>query len=111
MSLPWEWRRNTAEYVEATYRSSVNLTGVPVELNLATPGTTPATGWLPAVWQSITPPDPAVPNAKWVGIIRTSDIVTFSLAAFPRGTYEVLVRLTDTPEVPIHRAYLGTITG
>lgn len=100
------FRRNTVEYVEATYAADVDLTGLTVELVLASPGTTPTTGWLPATFGTV-----AAGSGTWTAVARTNSVVTFSAANFPQYAYEVLVRLTDTPEVPITAAYLAVIDG
>jgi hypothetical protein len=104
VSLQREWRRDTTEYVEASYVADVNLTGLPVAIAICAPGATPV--WLPATFRAVTGASP-----QWSAVARTNDVVTFSAALYPRTTYEVLVKLTDTPEVPIVRAYLATITG
>jgi hypothetical protein len=82
------------EYVVVTVTSDVTLGTQPVVLSLDK-GVT----WLPCTWVG----DPGTTRKA-----RTTDTVTFD-PAMPAT--EVLVRVTDTPEVPIIRAGVLNVLG
>lgn len=83
--------RGTEEFITATAVADRTLAAQTVEIAISR-GDTHV--WLPAEWIG----DPATTRKA-----RTVDTVVFG-DDYPRSTYEVFVRVSDSPEVPIMRA-------
>ncbi len=83
----------TSEYVSVTVTSDVSLSAQPVTVSLDRGAT-----WLPATWQG---------SAGTTRTARTTSPVTFAST----GLKTVLVKVTDTPEVPIIEAGRISVNG
>lgn len=95
MAREIEIPRGSAEYVKAVVTADVNLS-MTVEMALTKTGA--AHTWLPAEWTG---------SVGLTRTARTTAAQTFSTANYPASSYQVYVRLTDTPELPIVKA--GTV--
>jgi hypothetical protein len=95
------------EYVSASITATVagapyNPTSDLVEFSFPTPGARP-TVWYPGSW------DPA-PNPRTNVYTAICLIGPTGTANPPIGTYQVFIRVTDNPEIPILPAGLLTLT-
>jgi hypothetical protein len=86
------------EYVHAPVTSDVDL-DMDVEMSIREPGEDHV--WLPAEWTG---------EVGTTRTARTAAPVDFSIGNYPASSYDVCVRLTDSPEVPIVDAGDLTIT-
>lgn len=90
--------QTSKEYVSATVTADVTLNAQTVEIAIRA-GTEAAFTWLPAQWLG---------SAGTTRQCRTTNPVDFTAVAYPKTPYEVYVRVTDTPEIPLLHA--GTLT-
>lgn len=81
--------RDSVEYVTTPVTADVDLDmTVAISIRFGTA----AHVWLPAEW---------VGTLGTTRTARTTSVVTFSAAAYPKSQYKVYVKLTDSPEVPL----------
>jgi len=81
--------RDSVEYITTPVTADIDL-DMTVAISIRY-GTT-AHVWLPAEW---------VGTLGTTRTARTTSVVTFSAAAYPKASYKVYTRLTDSPEAPI----------
>lgn len=101
MTDPPKYPRGTVEFVKAIVTANVTLTdAMPVSISISTGdnGAGYVHTWLPGTWEG-------VEGTKRTA--RTTSAVTFDVA-YPRGTYSLFVKLTDSPEIPLIDA--GTVS-
>jgi hypothetical protein len=92
--------RGTIEYVKALVKADVTLDDtVSVSLSLSTGNDSIGYvhTWLTGAWEGA---------AGTQRTARTASAVTFD-SAYPKGTYSLFVKLTDSPEIPLINA--GTV--
>lgn len=82
-----QFERDTQEYVKAEITADVSLT-MGVDVSISRGG---AYSWQAGTWLG---------SAGTTRTVRTTAPVTFTVANFPKNSYTVHVRLTDT-EIPI----------
>ncbi len=74
---------------------SVDITGDAVQIAFTTPGTDPVTNdWNAAIWQTDSTTTP--PTYTACCLVGPTGVVTLA-----KGRYEMWVKVTDSPEVPV----------
>lgn len=87
MTADIKLERDTQEYVKAEVTADVSLT-MGVDISISRGG---VYVWQPGTWLG---------SAGTTRTVRTTSLVNFTVANFPKGVYTVHVRLNDT-EIPI----------
>lgn len=97
-------RADSTEYATATITTDHDITGKQIEVALPDTGTDPAT-WFVATVVGVTD----LGNGSWKATYRLLIGPTGGQITLAKGsTYDWVVKVTDTPEVPIRLA--GTVT-
>lgn len=94
--------QGSKEYVSATVTADVTLNAQTVEVAIRDGSQGAAFVWLPAQW---------VGPSGTTRQCRTTSPVDFTAVAYPTTPYEVYVRVTDSPEIPIVHAGTLLVTG
>lgn len=96
-------RSDSREWLPAEVTANVVLDAQPVYIAVELWGSTAEPTWHEAEWVGV------------AGAIRTAQILvgpggTPSVTELAPGTYRVLVKVTDTPEIPTFEAFLLRVT-
>lgn len=96
--MPLTIRPDSTEYVTATVTADHDLTGVAIEVALPVAGVAPAT-WIAADVLSVA----EGAAGKWVATYRILVGPASGDVALEAGTYDWILRVTDSPEVPVRK--------
>lgn len=99
-----ELRSDSTEFVTATVTADHDITGRVIEVALPLAGTAPST-WYTAEVVSVLDTG----NAQWKATYRILVGPTGAVTLTP-GTYDWIVKVTDSPEIPVRLAGTVTIT-
>lgn len=89
---------STIEYIRSSVTASVTLDAQVVEMQLTAKTPTGSPPQTPVSWQA----------AAWVGAAGTTRTCRSLFGPLNPGQYDLWVRVTDTPEVPVRVS--GTVT-
>lgn len=101
--MPMTIRADSTEYVTATVTADHDITGDPIEVATPTKAGAPET-WTATTVLSVVEATPG----KWTATYRLLMGPAGGDIALAAGTYDWLVRVTDTPEQPVRK--VDTIT-
>lgn len=102
--MPLSMRADTLEYATATITADHDITGKTIEVSLPAAGNAPST-WVAADVVDVTPVAGDRYIAKYRILIGPAGQITLT-----PGSYDWTVRLTDTPEIPVRKVDVLTIT-
>lgn len=96
--MPLTIRPDSTEYVTATVTADHDLSEATIEVAL------PVTGVLPETWITADVVSVAEVSAgKWVATYRVLVGPASGDVALEAGTYDWILRVTDSPEVPVRK--------
>ena len=100
--MPMTIRADSTEYVTATVTADHDITGDVIEV------ATPAKGQAPTTWTAATVLGVEQAGQKWTATYRLLMGPAAGDIALDAGQYDWLIRVQDTPEVPVRK--VDTIT-
>lgn len=104
--MPLTMRADTTEYVTATVTADHDLTGVGISVAVPVTNVAPTT-WYSASVQSVVS---TLGGSRWVATYRILIGPSGGAVQLTAGSYDWTVKVTDSPEVPIRKAGVLTIT-
>lgn len=104
--MPLTMRADSTEYVTATVTADHDINGKSIDVSIPVTNTAPTT-WYPATVIGV------VANSgstRWTATYRLLVGPAGGVTQLSVGSYDWTCRLTDTPEVPVRKAGVLTIT-
>lgn len=95
--MPLTIRPDSTEYVTATVTADHDITGDTIEVALPVSGVAPVT-WIGADVLSV-----VEVSGKWVATYRILVGPASGDVSLEAGTYDWILRVTDSPEVPVRK--------
>ncbi len=104
-------RTATTEYLTATVTADHDITGRAIELAVPETGTVAVTWFATQVLSVVdVTPTGQPPGTRWLATYRVLLGPQGGILSLPPGTYDWTIRVIDTPERPVRKVSLLTVT-
>lgn len=104
--MPLTMRADTTEYVSASVTADHDLTGATISVAVPVTNVAPTT-WYPADVLGVVE---SIAGVRWVATYRLLVGPSGGAVQLSAGSYDWTVKVADTPEVPVRKAGVLTVT-